>query len=517
MAIIAPDVNPQPIPNVHLQPLANETTFGGGQGLAQEGQEVQKIAASTGEIGALDLIRQQKIAQFEQEKADQVAVQDATAKLSAVHTDLLTNSQTGLPAYQGINALKGQSILWNQYQKSANDLSQGLNGYAQQQAFNIHALGMGETFLQNVKAHVTQELDKHDATTFEALVNNKATESGTSYGNGQALAMNNSIVNDATIARAQRLGLDPDETKSFMRIVKTGYHENVLSQMVNDPAFLGKAKEYFNTYKSEMDSESKDRVRGWFDTIPKQQEASAKANQEQFYKANMRTAMLDMFDGKLTLSEVQRRFRENQLNESDYNQLSNKLSKPDATVTNSFLTSNPQAFNEIRQAQLTGSKSPGEIQRMIMAGSSSKEIVPDDGKYLLNINSEKPPTPRDRQVESYANSIRDFGNRYFAETNFLGMPTDKNKTAQEAESLVQNFYTQADKTKVQGDDLAKLRDQVLKTAAQQRYPGVGKLDRMPDVVIDVKGRVTRVLSPDQQSGLKPKYKITKTSSVDKED
>lgn len=520
MAIIAPDVNPQPIPGVRLQPLANETTFGGGPGLAQNGQEVQKIAGSAGEVGALELVHQQKIAQFEQEKADQTAVQDATAKLSAVHTDLLTNRETGLPAYQGVNALKGQNVLWQQYQKSANELSQGLNGFAQQSAFNVHALGMGETFLQNVKAHVTQELDKHDAKSFEALVNNKATESGISYGNSDALAMNNSMVNDATAARAQRLGLDPEETEKFTRTVKTGYHEDVISQMVNDPAFLGKAKEYFNTYKGEMDSQSKDRVSNLFDTVPKQHEASAKAAQEQYYKVNMRTAMTDMFDGNLTLSEVQRRFRENKLSESDYNSLASKLSKPDAAIQNSFLTSNPQTFNEIRQAQLTGSKSPGEIQRMIMKGSQAKDIVPDDGKYLLNINSEKPPTPRDKQVESYANNLRDFGSRYFAETNFFGMQTDstKQKANDAAESLVNNFYTQADKTRAQGKDLEDLATQVKKTAMQSRFPGLGNLDKAPDVVIDVKGRVVRLLNPDQHSGLKPKYKITPAStSSDKED
>lgn len=519
MAIIAPDVNPEPIPGVRLQPLANDTTFGGGPGLAQEGQEVQKIASSAGDIAGFELIRQQKLAQYEQEKADQTAVQDATAKLSAVHTDLLTNRETGLPAYQGVNAMKGQTVLWDQYQKSANEIAQTLHGYPQQTAFNKIALGSGDTFLQNVKAHVTQELDKHDAKTFESLVNNKATESGTSYGNSQALAMNNSIVDDAANARAQRLGLDPDETKNFLRTVKTGYHEDVLSQMVNDPNFLGKAKDYFNTYKGEMDSESKDRVRGWFDTIPKQQEAAAKANEEQFYKGNMRTAMLDMFDGKLTLSEVQRRFRENQLSESDYNSLANKLSKPDAAVMNSFLTSNPQTFNEIRQAQLTGSKSPGEVQRMIMNGAASKDIVPDDGKYLLSLNSEKPPTPRDKQIESYANNLRDFGSRYFAETNFFGMETDatKQKANQAAESLVNSFYTQADKTKAQGKDLEDLTTQIKKTAMQQRFPGLGNLDKAPDVVIDTKGRVVRLLNPDQHSGLKPKYKIVPSSEQEKED
>lgn len=506
MAITAPDVSPQPIPDVRLQAQGNDTTFGGGPGLAQDGQEVQKISSEAGEIAAFERIR-----------ANQTAVQDATAKLSAIHTDLLTNPQTGLPTYQGVNAMKGQSVLWQQYQKSANDIAGTLNGQEQQGAFGKIAVGMGDTFLQNVKAHVTQQLEKHDATSFEALVNNKATESGTSYGNAQALAMNNSIVDDAAQARAQRLGLDPDETKKFMQTVKTTYHEDVLSQMVDDPAFMGKAKEYFNTYKSEMDVESRDRVRGWFDTIPKQHEETSKAAEEAYYKANMRTAMLDMFDNKLTLSEVQRRFRNNQLNESDYNSLANKLSKPDAAIVNSFDRSDPQIFNEIRQAQLTGSKSPGEIQRMIMKGAASKNIVPDDGKYLMGLESNKPPTPRDKQVEANANYLRDIGNRYFASTNMFGVQTEdlKQKASQESEAMVQDFYTQADKAKVQGKDLDELRDRVRDTAARNRFPGLPP-GEMPAVAIGINGQVTQLLNPDEKSKRKSDWTITRNQINNKE-
>lgn len=517
MAMIAPDVNPEPIPGVRLQPQADATTFGGGPGLAQEGQQIQKIGETVGDIGALDLIRAQKIAQFEQQKANETAVQEATAKLSAVHTDLLTNPQSGMPAYQGKNALAGQTTLWDQYQKSANDISQSLHGPLQQEAFNRIAVEKGDNFLQQTHAHVTQQLEKHDANTFEALVGNTAQESAKTYGNAKALAFNNDLINQATTARAARLGLDDNETEKLMRQVKTNYHETVLGEMVNDPNAMKQAKQYFSQYQSEMDTDSRDRVRNLFDTVPKQQDAAAKANEAQFYKANMRQSMLDMFDGKLTLSEAQRRFRENQLDKSDYDTLASKLSKPDAYIQDPLTASNPATFNAIRQAQLTGSKDPGEIQRMIMQGSASKDIGMEDGKYLLSLEKNQPPTPRDREIESSANTLRDFGNRYFAETNIFGGSKNKEKTSQEAEQLVTDFYNQADKTKAQGEDLTKLRDQILKTYAAKRYPGIGNLDKMPDVVIDVNGKVNRLLSPDQHSGLKPRYKITPTSATDKED
>lgn len=505
MAINAPDVTPNVIQVPRIQDSASPTTFGGGPGAEAIDQQVQDISKDTGNIGAFEKIR-----------ADQTAVQQATAQLSAVHTRLLTDPNGGLPSYRGVNAMEGQDKVTNDFKKAANDIAGTLSGDQQKGAFNRIAIDSYDTFNQQVKAHVLQETDKHDANTFEALVNNKATESATTYGNSQALDYNNKLVTDATLARAQRLGLDDQQTEKLMQAVKTTYHETILSQMVNDPGFTKQAKAYFSEYQGEMDVQSRDRVRQLFDVVPKQQEAQAKAAQEAYYKSNMRDAMLNMFDGKMSLSEAQRLFREDKIDKSDYGLLESKLNKPDAQIMRSFVQSDPKTFNDIRQAQLTGSATPGEIQRMIAKGSSSKDITDVDGKYLMSVNDEKPPTDLDKQVDSNAKNIRDFANRYFSETNMFGMVKNQDKTSQQAEALVQNFYSQADKTKASGEDLDNLRDQIKKIAMQQRYPGLGNLDKAPDVVIDIKGHVTRLLDPDQHSGLKPKYKITQTSDA-KED
>src|SRR5579875_404552 len=107
MAFTVPEVNPEPIPNVREQVAASPETFGGGQGLEAIGQQTQKISADAGDIAAFERIR-----------ADQTAVQDATAKLSAIHTDLLTNPETGLPAYKGSNAMQGHDDVWSKYKQA---------------------------------------------------------------------------------------------------------------------------------------------------------------------------------------------------------------------------------------------------------------------------------------------------------------------------------------------------------------------------------------------------------------
>lgn len=501
MALIVPEVNPQPIPDVREQPTASLETFGGGAGLEQIGQETQKLTASAGEIAA-----------FEKIKAIQSAVQQGVASASALHTDLLTNPQTGLPAYKGVNSMTGQDKLWSQWQKGVNDISAGLPREAQY-SFNKSALSMGDTFRQTLNAHVSAQMDKHDANSFEALVKNETQRAATSYGNEHALVSAFQNIDTFAKIRAQKLGLDDDQTKDFLRTIRSNFHETVLSQMVNDPNFHKQAENYFEANKDDMDTDSKDRVHQFLDVVPKQQKAVTKAAQDAYYKTNMHQAMTDMFDGKLSLTEAQRRFRDGELNKSDYNLLEGKLMKPGAMVTRSFEQSDPGTFNEVRTAQLTGSADPGEVQRMIAKGAADKKITPDDGKYLLAVNSEKPPTPRDSYIEAQAQTLRDFGNKYFSHTNFLGIQTNKDETNQETEKLVSDFYSAVDNSKAQqGKQIDNIRDHLKQMAMQKRFPGLGGLDKAPDVVIDVKGKVTRVLNPGQRSGLKAKYRIVPTSS-----
>ena len=504
MALIAPDAQEQPIQAPHLQAPTTPSTFGGGPGVEQEGQNVQKIAEATGEIASLEILRQ-----------NQTAVQEANAKLSAYHTDLLTNPQTGVLTARGPAAMTAQEEAWKAYQQKANDLTDGLSNPIQKGAFTKDALAMGDTLQQTMAIHVDSELKKHDDETFKQFNANTIDNAALLWGNPHARELAEGKLVDNATQYARRNRMTPEDTDALVLDVKGGLYKQTVNQALKERQYDA-AQKIFSEHQDDMDGKTKMETKDLLDTIPKQQRALDKANQADYYKANMRDAMLNMFDGKMSLSEAQRLFKEDKLDKSDYDLLETKLSKPDAMVMRSFSVSDPETFNSIRQAQLNGSKSPGEIQRMIAEGSVDKKITPDDGKYLLKVNNDKPPTPRDKQIEGEANNLRDFGNRYFAETNFIGNPTNQDATNKQSEELVNNFYTAIDKAKASGEDIDTIRDQVKKTAMTKRFPGLGNLDKAPDVVIDIKGHVTRLLNPDQHSALKPKYRITKVGD-DKED
>lgn len=251
MAIIIPQENSQPVGTPRIQPAADETTFGGGPGIAGINEQNQKIAQSTNEI-----------ATFEKIRADQTAVQGAAAQQADLYNKLISDPKEGLPAYQGINAMDGHDKIMAEFQKNANALSASLQP-DQQGAFNKIAIEQGRALDQHAMGYVNSQIEQHDTNTFQAAVKNTTQAASNSYGNPDAVATFKSQIDDIAGARAKRLGLGFDQTQDFLRTYNSQFHETVLSQMVNDPKFQQKAQDYYNANKDEMDNDTKEKVEKW--------------------------------------------------------------------------------------------------------------------------------------------------------------------------------------------------------------------------------------------------------------
>lgn len=229
---------------------------------------------------------------------------------------------------------------------------------------------------------------------------------------------------------------------------------------------------------------------------------------EQQYDASMREAMLNMMDGKLSLSEAQRLYRKDVIKESDYNLLERKMVSPDYELLRTLKFSEPATFNSIRESQIDKSKSPGEILRDIAAGLADKKIVSDDAKYLIERTKELPSDPIDNIVLSEANNIRDFGNRYF-KNEFLGFEISKDKKEQDVENLVSEFYKKVDKEKATPERVNEIGKELINGFVKKRYPELNRAEDIPHVVVDVNGKVHRLINPNQKTKMKPKYRLMK--------
>lgn len=249
MPFTAPEIAPQGVPNVRFTATANESTFGGGPGLEQADQQVQKISSDVGQIATLEKIR-----------ADQTAVQEATDKLAQIHTKILYDPQTGVIASRGVNAIPAQTKGWADYKKATNDIAGTLNGPEQKGAFTKAALAMGDTFNRQAMSHVDQQLKEHDTSTFKSLVKNLTDQGAMSYGDALHRSLLLNTLDDNATQYARRNGLGPDETEAMKSDINSNFHEQVISRMLADKNDIT-AQKYFDENKDNItDSKTRDQI-----------------------------------------------------------------------------------------------------------------------------------------------------------------------------------------------------------------------------------------------------------------
>lgn len=238
-------------------------------------------------------------------------------------------------------------------------------------------------------------------------------------------------------------------------------------------------------------------------------EKETKAAQEDAYEANNRQSMLDMFDGKLTLSELQRRYTNNELKESDYNTLERKLVSPDYEALRKVRYSDAETFNAIREAQLTGSKTPGELDRMVAGANADGKVTNEDAKYLTGVNQSMAPSPKDSQVSAQAQSVRDWATRYIrggAIDSMLGGKEKKEKV----EALVTDFLKRVDLSKAETpEEIQGVARQVMLDNMKRDHPELNRLEDVPHVVVDIGGKVQKLINPTEKTKAKASYKIVK--------
>lgn len=564
VAVMSPEIPLQDRPMVAEPEMLRppEQAFGVGQG-ANVGEATQRMGAAVQNTG--DVVFQRMMEQREREMAQQnfdVQTQAQTAIQNVLkNPELDDNNMPKGILNRTLNQAKGATAAYDQQaiQLKQQFMSQ-VSSPVQQQEMNKTLSTMLLNGREQVVSHEADQTQKAFDNSFQTNMQT-TTANAAGIQDPAMLQKYISTAQDSAAPGWKHSGMSPADTEA----AKSGYAAQIVqsaitSSIERDPQ---QAQTLFDSSKSMLTPEAAAKMQNvidekktfqvtqgvtdWAKTnarqadgyinmapveehikalgLPPKQEYTALQDvrrnvwidsQEvsKQFETNMRQTTLDMLDNKMTGSEAQRLFTTGQLSRQDFEAVNRRLGVPEVGAERSFMISDPQAFNDIRQAQLTGSKSPGEIQRMI-AGTPG--ITREDAKYLMTMNNENPPTARDKYIESQANSLRDFGSRYFAETGLFGQQTNQDKTSKESQALVQNYYSAVDKAKAQGEDIDKIRDSVLKTALNDKFPGISKLDKMPDVVIDVKGRVTRLLSPDEHSGLKPKYRITSTGADDKDD
>lgn len=471
-----------------------------------------------------------EIAAVEKRKADQLVYQDAMKQATEKAIDLQYNSKTGAMNRKGKDAFGLPDEIKQNWDLGLQDIRKNLHNDEQREAFERSAQSIWLDLYGNVQRHVATEQESYDKESTNGYLATERNAASLNYLQPKRIQESIDRQKQAIVNYAARNGHPVGEdgsvdewTQAKVAEAISETHADVIEKMLGT-GFVGEAKAYYELHKDELLMDKAAKLPEYIDNYAKRLEATTKENKKNIYDANMRQAMLDMFDGKMTLSEAQRRYRADMIDQGDYNLLEGKLIKPDYALLREpgLLFSDPSLFSEIRQAQLTGTKSPGEITRAIAQGYADKKISQDDSKYLLKLNEGKPPTIRDQQVDTQANSVRDFATRYLAKTlaDYVPVPgADKidigqDEAKKETETLVNNFLKQVDAENAQGERIDEIAHDVIKRYVKRKYPEINRMEDIPHVVVTIDGKVKRLLNPDQKTKLKSQYKIQRTNTGD---
>lgn len=246
--ITAPDVTPQPIPGVREQPSADNTTFGGGPGLAAENQQVQKISSDAGEIAALEKIR-----------ADNTVTEGARSQMSSILLSKLYDPQNGILKSRGLDALKAGQDGISDIKKNFNDIVSGLSNDTQKSVASKMAIDMVDNAQTHIMAHTDQQLSDYHQQAMTSTVQSQSALAALGNGDQKTIASSIANVKDATEAFISSQHLD-QQSADLLRAKNTDmvYSATVEGMMKHTTGT--QAKDFYSSIKDELTPETRLRL-----------------------------------------------------------------------------------------------------------------------------------------------------------------------------------------------------------------------------------------------------------------
>ncbi len=492
--------NPLSVPSLPTPP---EIAFG--TGVTQEQRRTGQIVSGLGDMLGKHVIEKQR-----QEQTNQIIQADTRAKedLQKVLYDP-TPDEKGIPKgvlNRNLSQAKGSTVDFDTKFRELREshISQFTNP-VQIEKFNQL---MDQTYLNyrdNVIGHEAGQLKQNDRNILESNLSQRVNEAG-SISDPLKLKTEINTGNAILYSGLKDMGTDDDTISLKMN----EYTKDMVLSSLKYPLQTNpnQAQYIYSGIKDTIPMGIRADIEKEIEVSTRRFIEMQKYLREQQYDSAMRQSLLDMMDGRLSLSEAQRLYRKDILKQSDYDLIERKMVSPDYELLRTLKFSDPSTFNAIRESQIDKSKTPGELLREIAAGLADKKIVSDDAKYLIERTKELPSDPIDNIILSEANNIRDFGNRYFR-NEFLGFEIGESKKEQETEKLISDFYKKVDGEKATPERVNEISKELISGFVKKRYPELSRVEDMPHVVIDVNGKIQKLINPNQKTKLKPKYRLMK--------
>jgi len=254
-----PQVQEIGLPSGTQSSVASPSLFVG----ATNAQNLDNLARGLDRTGGLlnDLAIQ------EQQKANQLRVDDAINKLKEQQLTLTFDQQKGFLSQKGVQALErpsGQSLdaeYRQQFDAAAADIAGQLGNDAQRRMFNEHAAGLGTQFHSQVMQHQMQEFNNYALSVRDGTISNRTNEIGLYYNDPKHIDEAVTSIQAATADKGRMLGWSAEQIEAQSRTLTSNAHLTALNAALehNDIRY---ADAYLKKYAGQMDANDLLRAQG---------------------------------------------------------------------------------------------------------------------------------------------------------------------------------------------------------------------------------------------------------------
>lgn len=254
-------VETAPLPGARLS--AVETPASSGLDLAQaQGQTDQAIAgfgATVAHLGIEITHAQEEEAKKEKDRADQVAVLNASNQLALWENKRLYDPNGGAMSMKGPNAFDLPEKVGGEFQQLTSSVESGLGNDRQKEAFQRVKLQRGAELDLTLRRHVYGEMQRYEAGELQAFVDNSINTAIAHADEPRRVGVELANAVAAVHTHAKNLGMGPDETEQKIEAITTKTHVGVIENLLaNDKAKA--AQVYLEETQSEIKGEALARV-----------------------------------------------------------------------------------------------------------------------------------------------------------------------------------------------------------------------------------------------------------------
>lgn len=230
--------------------------------LEAKGRTDQALAGFGGEVahaGNVMARDQREAADREKERADQVAVLNASNVLSEWENKRLYDPNAGALAVKGKDAFGLPEKVGDEYQEVAGQVEQTLSTDRQRQAFARVKLDRQQNIDLTLRRHVFGEMQRYEGQELTAFVENARSSAIQNANDPARVGLELGQAVDAIRTHASRLGMGPEEVQHQVEAATSNTFTGVIEQLLATDQTKAAAA-YFDETKSQIKGESLARI-----------------------------------------------------------------------------------------------------------------------------------------------------------------------------------------------------------------------------------------------------------------